>query len=451
MKKILSILLTLALCVGLIPAMAVPVHAATANGTIDGTEISWSLSDSGVLTISGAGAIPNYGNENSLTTAPWKDYADDILSVVIENGIAAIGNNAFYGLPHLAAVSSQGNITSIGANAFFNCSALNAVNLVGTITSLGNYAFSKSGLTAFPNINFIGDLPQGCFRYCEQLKTAHIPEGITSVGYLTFEYCTALEEVTLPTTCTYFASSSFTYCFSLKSMEVKGVIESYGSGPFYGQPNDFTLSFTVKNASSIGSANRIGLNDDRNRITIYGIPGIYNISPNGSPRDTYNSASGHYYLFKSARNVISFDANGGSGNMDVWDHTFVGYKDDDTPSDALPANAFTCDGGTFAGWSTIKDIPLEDIKQFSYGMYGIPMLRDRAQAYCFVPHNGSVTLYAQWLPEEYYDIYISGVQVNSINKNDVLGDGTVRYDSVNKVLTLDGYDSGKDPGQSGIH
>ena len=169
-------------------------------------------------------------------------------------------------------------------------------------------------------------------------------------------------------------------------------------------PSELRISFTVKSASSIQLENKIGLNNNRNQITIYGVPGIYNIYANGTPRDTYNSLSDHYYLFKSARNLVHFDANGGEGSMPDWDHSFVGYKDDETPSDALPANTFTREGAKFAGWSLKKDVSPEDLLQFSYGMTRPYMIKDQAQAYCFVPNGEEVTLYAQWLPNEYYDV-----------------------------------------------
>ena len=452
MKKFLAIFLTLVLCLSLFPVPALAEGTTgIAEGTIENTEISWSIGDSGVLTFSGAGAIPDYGYESGLTTAPWGAYADSILSAVIGDGITAIGNYAFYGLPNIITVTTLGDVTSIGQRAFRYCPALSEVKLTGALKTLGNYAFSNSGLTVLPNLGTVENLPEGCFRYCDKLKAAHLPEGVASVGYQTFSDCTALEEVTLPRTCTYMASAAFGRCSALKSFIVKGVLDSFGSYPIFGTPSELRISFTVKSASSIQLENKIGLNNNRNQITIYGVPGIYNIYANGTPRDTYNSISDHYYLFKSARNLVHFDANGGEGNMPDWDHSFVGYKDDETPSDALPANTFTREGATFAGWSLKKDVSPEELLQFSYGMIVPYMIKDQAQAYCFVPNGEEVTLYAQWIPEEYYNVYVGGVQVNSINKNDVLGDGKVSYDPENKILTLNGYDSGINPGQSKVN
>ena len=47
------------------------------------------------------------------------------------------------------------------------------------------------------------------------------------------------------------------------------------------------------------------------------------------------------------------------------------------------------------------------------------------------------TLFYLYFSKDPYGIYVTGVSVNRSNQNDILGDGTVRYDSTNKILTLD--------------
>jgi hypothetical protein len=46
-------------------------------------------------------------------------------------------------------------------------------------------------------------------------------------------------------------------------------------------------------------------------------------------------------------------------------------------------------------------------------------------------------LFCLYFSKDPYGIYVAGVSVNRSNQDDVLGDGTVRYDSTNKLLTLD--------------
>ena len=50
-----------------------------------GKSLGWSFEDStGVLTVSGTGAMPSYDNQYN---TPWKDYRDSITEVVIESGV----------------------------------------------------------------------------------------------------------------------------------------------------------------------------------------------------------------------------------------------------------------------------------------------------------------------------------------------------------------------------
>ena len=46
-------------------------------------------------------------------------------------------------------------------------------------------------------------------------------------------------------------------------------------------------------------------------------------------------------------------------------------------------------------------------------------------------------VFCLYFSKDPYGIYVAGVSVNRSNEDDILGDGTVRYDSTNKLLTLD--------------
>ena len=90
----------------------------SANAETSGTcgpDLTWHLTDNGVLTISGKGKMYDY---SSLNGAPWHDY--DIKRIIIGDGI-----------------------TRIGGYAFFNCSALTSVTIPNSVTTIGEYAFSR--------------------------------------------------------------------------------------------------------------------------------------------------------------------------------------------------------------------------------------------------------------------------------------------------------------------
>ena len=57
-----------------------------------GTDVTWTLTDRGLLTISGTGAMADYASADS---QPWYSYSSSITSAVIEKGVTRIGTHAF--------------------------------------------------------------------------------------------------------------------------------------------------------------------------------------------------------------------------------------------------------------------------------------------------------------------------------------------------------------------
>ena len=120
-----------------------------------GDSITWTLYDSGNLTLSGSGEMWNYG----YGTSPFKDYG--IRKVTIGDGITSIGSYAFLGCSGLTELTLPNSVTSIEFGAFYDCSGLTELTLPSSVTSIGNGAFiGCSGLTelTLPNsVTSIGD------------------------------------------------------------------------------------------------------------------------------------------------------------------------------------------------------------------------------------------------------------------------------------------------------
>lgn len=155
----------------------------------------------GVLTISGTGAMNNYafsdakGANGAGSTAPWGDQnknslfegqynSDLITSVVIEEGITSIGSYAFYGYDHLTSVSIPSSVKSIGEGAFAKCTALTSMDLSSRyVNSIGNYAFKDcTGLTSFTTSDKITSIAANAFQNCSSL-TMYGKAGIYSQTY----------------------------------------------------------------------------------------------------------------------------------------------------------------------------------------------------------------------------------------------------------------------------
>ena len=96
-----------------------------------GENVNWTLTNDGTLTISGTGTMADY---DSLNGAPWDDSL--VKTVIIENGVTSIGQNAFRDCSSLTRVTIPNGVTSIGAYAFEDCTSLTSVTIPGSVTSI---------------------------------------------------------------------------------------------------------------------------------------------------------------------------------------------------------------------------------------------------------------------------------------------------------------------------
>lgn len=80
-----------------------------------GDSITWTLDDSGNLTLSGSGEMWNNGYGDS----PFKDY--EIRKATVKYGITSIGESAFLGCSGLTELTLPNSVTSIGDSAFSIC------------------------------------------------------------------------------------------------------------------------------------------------------------------------------------------------------------------------------------------------------------------------------------------------------------------------------------------
>lgn len=167
MKRILTLLGTVLLC---LTSIILPAKAATiASGTC-GDSLTWTLADTGTLTISGTGEMYDFYYDNGVWTNPWMSYAGDIKKVLIKQGVTGIGEWAFGYCRNLFSITLPESVTSIGDRAFYDCSSLISITLLEGVMSIGEDAFYNcSTLTsitipegvAFPDIkdalNLFGD------------------------------------------------------------------------------------------------------------------------------------------------------------------------------------------------------------------------------------------------------------------------------------------------------
>ena len=201
-KKTLAVLLSAMLLLSAVPitAMAAETTAQECVGASSGTtgDCTWTLDDDGLLTISGNGAMADYG-----FCGPW---GDKIKNVVIESGVTAIGKEAFSGCTSLESVTIGDSVTSIGNFAFFGCTSLASVTIPDSVTSIGAGAFEVcaglESLTVDAN-NTVYDSRNNCNAVIETgsntliagCKNTVIPNDVTTVGEDAFFGCTSLSAI----------------------------------------------------------------------------------------------------------------------------------------------------------------------------------------------------------------------------------------------------------------
>lgn len=156
----------------------------TAHEGMEGP-LGWTLTNAGVLTITGTGDMPDYTPDAGPS---WNAYMDDINTIIIENGVTGIGDYAFYGSKALTVYIPDG-ITDIGTGAFQNAKLV-AATIPKTTVSVRDSAF------------------QGC----ENLTSVSICEGVETIGNDAFRTCTALKYLDFPASVTSVGSGAFTSC-----------------------------------------------------------------------------------------------------------------------------------------------------------------------------------------------------------------------------------------------
>ena len=121
--------------------------------------------------------------------------------------VTSIGVGAFSECYSLASIDLPTSVTSIGDDAFRNCSSLESITIPFGVTSIGARVFSG----------------------CSSLESIEIPSSVTSIGDYAFRNCSSLESITIPSSVTSIGAGVFSYCSSLANISVAAENANYAS------------------------------------------------------------------------------------------------------------------------------------------------------------------------------------------------------------------------------
>ncbi len=268
MKKVLSVLLTLAMIFSLIP---MGTFTLTANAL---TEAYYTYTVS-----SGKATITDVDTSIS----------GDVIIPSTLGGytVTSIDRSAFEGCLSITSIAVPDGVTTISEYAFFDCQAMTSITLPDSITSIGNYAFLDTGYylnednwednvlyigkhLIKANSSIIGDcivkdgtltIADYAFAFREELTGIVISNSVKNIGECAFGGCAALESITVDSGNTVFHSAGNCIIDTENKVLVAGCknsviptdnsVTSIGDYAFYG--NYEITSITIPdNITSIG-------------------------------------------------------------------------------------------------------------------------------------------------------------------------------------------------------
>lgn len=270
-KRLFSALLAVVMLFSVLPVGS----ALAANSGTCGESLTWTLDDSGTLTIGGTGEMENA----QILVSPE---SETVKAVVIEDGVTSIGETAFRGFTALESVTVPKSVTKIGGNAFIGCYALtgftvdegnpayssaNGVLFNKDKTTLVMYPAAKTGEFSVPDSVAAIDLFAlfGCsgltgftvgegntvysslngvlfskdgetlilYPFGRPDEAYSAPDGVKEIAAYAFGGCKNLKRLTIPGSVETIGDSAFSVCTGLKDVTIFEGVKTIGHDTFY--------------------------------------------------------------------------------------------------------------------------------------------------------------------------------------------------------------------------
>lgn len=160
-----------------------------------------------------------------------------IRSIVLPEGIAYIGDNAFNNSA-LESIVLPESLVEIDQYAFSKCN-LTEIILPANLERLGSSAFDYEGtsrVSPLQKVVFEGNkletIELNTFQYCASLQEIVLPDGLKTIEYNAFENCTSLTRIEIPNSVTTIGESAFVFCTNLQEAVIGDGVTEIGSRAF---------------------------------------------------------------------------------------------------------------------------------------------------------------------------------------------------------------------------
>ena len=272
-KRILSILLAVLMLLSALPlGMVDTAYAAAAlAGGQCGDSATWTLDNTGTLTISGTGATYNYDmDDDGNSAAPWctKARIQRVNKVVVNSGITELGYSMFSNCTQLTSVSLPSGLKRIGSCLFLGCTRLSAITIPSSVTTIESNAFTHcDSITAITLPGGLRTMGDAVCSQMAKLTTATVSGGVTYLSNYAFNDCPSLKTITLPNTVKSIGICAFRYDTALKDVYFNGSVTQWTSIQIAGEGNSALYNADV-HCTGLPAPAVTGGNDSQGRPTL---------------------------------------------------------------------------------------------------------------------------------------------------------------------------------------
>ena len=233
MKRYLSFLLCLCLCLG--ASFAMPAHAAESTADMDLSAVLTAVTEvvAAEETVMPAGtATPGEAEEQPIEedvsaetekTEPGLEETAPTLKTIVS---ASGSNTTFEGLENIRWTFEDGVLTLSGEGAIPDIPVGIAIHL-----PWHEYSDEVTSVVIEEGITGIGS---AAFQFFSKVVNVALPDGVEYIGRSAFEGCSKLESINLPEGIVSIGESAFGFCTSLESVHLPSTVEEIGSHAFYG-------------------------------------------------------------------------------------------------------------------------------------------------------------------------------------------------------------------------
>ena len=156
------------------------------------------------------------------------------VTILEDSALQTIKQYAFYNCEFLFSITLPKGVVNIEENAFYGCFSLciifnySGLSLVagnfdyGYVACYANYIGDGTGLELVDNVHWVDTINQMYVKYVGNESIVYIPDGVRTIGQMTFVGNTVIEQVVIPSSVTLTQRMVFAGCSSLRSVLFDG-------------------------------------------------------------------------------------------------------------------------------------------------------------------------------------------------------------------------------------